>query len=104
MSQANNYQKAKRKVDPLYFKNIQLKHEYGITLTEYNQMFADQNGLCSGCYTHQSQLKRSLSVDHNHKTGKVRGLLCGNCNRGLGYLWDNAQVLRRLADYLDGGK
>lgn len=83
-------------------RNAQLRKNYGITLAEYNAMFAAQNGLCKGCYGHQSSLRKSLSVDHNHATGKVRGLLCDRCNVALGMVRDDIQVLNRLAAYLGG--
>jgi hypothetical protein len=61
-----------------------LKKHYGITIDIYNQMFEDQKGYCAMCGTHQSEFKRKLSVDHNHTTGKIRGLLCTGCNISLG--------------------
>jgi len=62
----------------------QLKRLYGITLETYNQMFESQQGACLLCNTHQSQLKTALHVDHDHESGKVRGLLCFECNKRLG--------------------
>ncbi|MBU2051427.1 MAG: endonuclease VII domain-containing protein [Gammaproteobacteria bacterium] len=58
----------------------------GITLEEYNQMFAKQNGCCAICGKHQSELKNRLAIDHNHETGEIRGLLCTSCNITLGWL------------------
>jgi hypothetical protein len=63
-----------------YNKNKYLKANYNITLPEYNRMFLEQAGCCAICGIHQSKLKRALSVDHCHTTGKVRQLLCGHCN------------------------
>lgn len=60
-----------------------LKYRYGITLNDYNRMFAEQNGCCKICNIHASELKVPLQVDHSHITGKVRGLLCGLCNSRL---------------------
>jgi hypothetical protein len=82
-------------------KNKNMKSKYHIDLTQYNELFAKQNGLCAGCYRHPTQLKRNLFIDHDHKTGKVRGLLCITCNTTLGKLLDDATILRRLADYLE---
>ena len=65
-------------------RNSRLKCEYGITLEDYNKLFDEQNGCCAICGKHQSEFKRPLSVDHDHNTGKVRGLLCTPCNNGLG--------------------
>ncbi len=81
-------------------KNV-LKRRYGIDLNQYNKIFQGQKGLCLGCYKHQIQFKHRLSVDHDHKTGQIRGLLCRNCNLTLGTAQDNVLVLRRLADYLE---
>src|SRR5674476_255535 len=58
---------------------------YGITQIEYKEMFKRQEDCCAICGRHQSLFKRRLHVDHNHETGKVRSLLCGRCNTGLGY-------------------
>jgi len=84
------------------FRNSHLKSKYGIDLVEYNQMFAKQDGRCAICGRHQSEFKHSLAVDHCHETGEVRGLLCSTCNRGIGYLQDDASVVLRAASYLAG--
>lgn len=60
-----------------------------------------EKGLCKGCYKHASLLKKALCVDHNHTTGKIRGLLCAQCNVCIGMSHDSSEVLRRLAEYLD---
>lgn len=65
-------------------RRAKLKYYYKLTTTEYNNMFAEQDGGCKACGIHQTELKRRLDVDHNHITGEVRGLLCGVCNRQLG--------------------
>ncbi len=79
-----------------------LKKKYGITLEEYNQMFAAQNGCCAGCGRHQSEFTKRLFVDHNHKTGEVRGLLCCGCNHSIGLLHDDPDTFDKLAVYLRG--
>jgi hypothetical protein len=62
-------------------------------------MLEAQNGSCAIC--HRSPRKRCLVVDHDHATGRVRGLLCTNCNhRGLGAFGDSHEVVQRAADYL----
>lgn len=63
-----------------------LKKKYGISKVEFNEIFEAQGGLCGICFRHQSALTRTLSVDHNHKTGQVRGLLCDACNVAVGML------------------
>lgn len=75
-------------------------NKYGITLIDYNSMFSSQGGCCLGCNRHQTELNRRLSIDHDHETGKVRGLLCISCNVILGQARDNKQVLLNLINYL----
>lgn len=82
-------------------RNRKLKVTYGITLDDYNKMFSIQSGCCDICKTHQSQLKRPLDVDHNHDTGEVRGLLCSNCNTGIGLLKDSSEILTLAIKYLE---
>ena len=74
------------------WRECNLKKFYGITLEDYNRMFAEQNGCCAMCGRHQSEFKRRLAVDHDHKTSKVRGLLCTGCNVKLGVLEDRDLV------------
>ena len=77
-----------------------LKRKYGITSEEYDTMYSEQEGCCAICGIHQSELKIRFCVDHDHDTGQVRGLLCNNCNNGIGKLKDNYDLLLRAADYL----
>lgn len=77
-----------------------LKQDFNLTEKEYNQMLKNQNSCCAICKTNQSLLKRHLAVDHNHKTGKIRGLLCGNCNTALGLLKEDMDNITSLIDYL----
>src|SRR5258708_796783 len=63
-----------------YDRKGHLKETYGISIEEYNQLFHLQNGKCLGCNKHQNEFKRRLDVDHCHEIGKIRGLLCINCN------------------------
>lgn len=58
-----------------------------------------QGGMCAICGTEDSG-KRGFCVDHNHVTGKLRGALCGKCNRGIGLLQDNHEIVQKAADYL----
>ena len=75
-----------------------LRAKYGITAEEYAAMLADQSGVCYICGGKSG--KKRLAVDHDHKTGEVRGLLCKRCNRMLGYYRDNAESFERAATYL----
>ncbi|MFG2336820.1 endonuclease VII domain-containing protein [Streptomyces yangpuensis] len=74
-----------------------LKRKYGITEAERDQMIADQGGLCCLCLR-----APAVHVDHCHKTGRVRGVLCFNCNIGLGLLKDSPDRILRAAEYLEG--
>ena len=77
-----------------------LRIKYGITIERYDAMFVAQSGCCAICKAPQSALSRRLAVDHNHDTGKIRALLCGECNSGLGKFKDNQELLRAAAAYL----
>jgi hypothetical protein len=79
---------------------INLMQRYGLTKDEYLSMFQEQCGCCKICNTHQLDLKRPLVVDHCHSTMKVRGLLCDNCNNGLGKFKDSEEFLKKAIDYL----
>lgn len=83
-----------------YKKNSKLLLRYGITLEEYNKIFEIQNGCCTICGIHQNQLTRNLAVDHNHKTGTVRGLLCTKCNIGIGKLQESVEILKKSIEYI----
>lgn len=80
---------------------------YGISVDKYEEMFTEQVGLCKICETEgfvmdATRHKMKLVVDHCHKTGVVRGLLCHNCNRGLGLLQDSTKALQNAISYLEG--
>jgi len=74
---------------------------YGITAQDYQDMLHNQDYSCNICCTHVSELKRALSVDHDHATGKVRGLLCSKCNVGLGHFNDSLELLSSAYNYLE---
>ncbi len=83
----------------------QLKHRYGITLEEYENMLNKQGGCCAICGSEENNTRGkrrgwNFAVDHCHTTGAVRGLLCNNCNRGLGLLGDTQEGLNRALNYL----
>ena len=78
--------------------------KYGLTIESYNAMFVAQEGKCLGCGKHQTELSRQLVVDHCHKTSKVRGLLCWQCNSALGCIQDNTETLTNLIKYLDNSR
>lgn len=71
------------------------------SLEKYNTLFKSQDGKCNICQKHQSELKYSLCVDHCHKTDKIRGLLCDNCNQALGLLKDDIESLKRAIKHVE---
>ena len=82
-----------------------LKRTYGITRDDYARMLKEQGGTCRIC-NKSGQFFRNgkplpLCIDHNHTTGKVRGLLCLNCNSGMGKLGDSIDILKKVIKYLE---
>jgi len=73
---------------------------YGITPEDWKKMFEEQHGCCAICGTHQSMFVKPLSVDHNHDTGNVRGLLCQMCNIALGYFRDDPKLMKKGIEYV----
>ncbi|WP_375490152.1 endonuclease VII domain-containing protein [uncultured Jatrophihabitans sp.] len=76
-------------------RNYHLRRRYGITAEHADQMLAEQDGLCAIC-----REAPAAHVDHDHASGRVRGLLCFNCNGALGQFRDRADLMLRAADYL----
>ena len=90
-----------RKRNPTGVRNSMLKSCYGITLLDYERMLKSQNGKCAICTKPFSKERlRNLVIDHNHTTGKIRGLLCQACNKGLGFFGDNVILLLRAIRYM----
>jgi hypothetical protein len=82
-------------------KHSRLKRKYGVTPEEYIKLFNNQEGKCLIYGKHQIELKKALGVDHDHITGKVRGLLCNDCNLGIGHFKDNIEKLKLAIKYLE---
>jgi hypothetical protein len=76
-----------------------LKRKFGLSVEEYAKMLASQNGVCSLC-ENSCATGYSLAVDHDHNTGKIRGLLCKNCNTALGLLKENVETMTKAIDYI----
>jgi len=75
-----------------------LKSEYKISPKQFDNMVKIQNGGCAIC---DVKLGNKLYIDHNHKTGKIRGLLCNTCNRAIGLLKHDTEILKRAQLYLE---
>lgn len=80
-------------------KRKYLMSSYGLTEDEFSKMLKEQNHSCAICKT-TDWGRPSPSIDHCHTTGKVRGLLCNNCNRGLGLLKDSQEIIENAIKYL----
>lgn len=74
--------------------------KYGLSISDYDAIFHSQNGNCAICGANQSQFIKKLYVDHNHKTGKVRGILCVNCNMLIGHAMEDISILEKSISYL----
>lgn len=77
-----------------------LMKEYNLSPRDYNLLVINQNGRCKICGAHQSGLKEVLCVDHCHSTRRIRGLLCSECNTGLGKFKDSTELLNKAIMYL----
>lgn len=76
--------------------------KYKMRSSDYEMMLRDQQGVCAICGAKPQKGKR-LDIDHDHETGEVRGLLCGLCNRAIGMLADDPDIIRAAADYVESG-
>lgn len=88
-----------------YSRKHSLKKNHGLSLDQYDAMWLEQIGVCAICHKAEKRQqlawrKDELSVDHDHKTGKIRGLLCRDCNRAIGLLKDSQQLLLDAVGYL----
>lgn len=107
--------RAKRAADPEGFKNKRkdypsqtgegrlhrdLLKKYAIGLDDYKSLLLSQDNVCAIC-REKCAVGERLSVDHNHETGDVRGLLCRSCNWGIGHFGDDPGLCRRAAEYLE---
>lgn len=74
--------------------------DYGLSKAEFHSLLVKQGGACAICGGMERTSKKVLSVDHDHATGRVRGLLCHHCNVGLGHFQDDPALLTRAAVYV----
>lgn len=82
-------------------RESQLRNKYGITVEQYDQMLTEQNHSCKICGTHFDDNGRALPVDHCHTTGRVRALLCDPCNKALGLLKEDINIMKNMIEYVE---
>lgn len=80
-------------------RRYRMRAIYNISEGEYNSLYAAQGGCCAICRKPCTKNK-NLSIDHDHRTGRIRGLLCSNCNLGIGKLGDTLESILAVAEYL----
>ncbi len=102
----HDYRTKNRDKDRQYSMNHKLRHIYKITPVEYFNLLEQQNHKCAICDQPENRLSKSksllpLSVDHDHKNGNVRGLLCTQCNQALGLLKEDPNLFRHAIEYLE---
>ena len=93
----NNYL-LNKKANIEYATWYSLKRKFNLSKEEYLSKLSEQENVCAIC---GKTCTKSLAVDHNHETKKVRGLLCNNCNRGIGHLKEDKQILLNAIAYLE---
>lgn len=96
------HHRARRKLAGAASHDKMVGRVYGLGPGEYHSLYLLQGGVCAICRRAKGISKR-LAVDHDHRTGRVRGLLCGPCNQFIGYIGDNPEAGLRLAAYLGEG-
>ena len=99
------YQRQWKKKNAEKIKEYQRKHRlksfYGISIESYKELLLRQNGVCGICSNGPECQKHPLSVDHDHITGRIRGILCSNCNSALGLMKENIENLKLAIKYLE---
>lgn len=90
---------------PMSWKERHLQDKFDISLAHYGKMLVEQGGCCAICKCEETATRngvvKALAVDHDHATGKVRGLLCSDCNQAIGKLKENRESLLEAVRYLD---
>ena len=94
IARKNNPEKTKQ-----YYKTANRRRNYNLEPEEYELLLEKSKNLCMICSSPPS--KKSLHIDHDHKTGKVRGLLCHGCNTALGLLKEDLSIMKKLIEYIE---
>lgn len=109
MKQKIEWDKKNRRESNIVYRHASIKHKFGITIQDYIQLSEKQEHKCAVCLKPETIIdlrivptdkRKNLAVDHNHTTGKVRGLLCTRCNFALGYMLEDFDSILRLAKYI----
>ena len=102
------YNRANRQANRDVHRDRDFRRNYGIDFAQYQEMLLAQKGVCAICEKPETKIEngtiRLLSVDHDHTTNAVRGLLCANCNMAIGYACDDVTILHKAIDYLNSHK
>lgn len=100
-AESPNYIHGKSKTKE-YGNELFLKNKYGLSVEQFNEILESQNNKCAICGSDApDHHKKRLNVDHCHKTGMVRGLLCDACNRGIGLLKDDPKIMKNAICYIE---
>ena len=84
-----------------HYKAYYRKIKYNLTDDEYNKKLKEQNYCCAICGIYKDVYKKDFSVDHNHLTGQIRGLLCTHCNSGIGFFKERTTSIKKAIEYLN---
>jgi hypothetical protein len=99
------YQAQYRLENRQVLRDRERERRFGVSRREYAEMYKQQNGVCAICSQPETATRKSvvksLAVDHNHTTGKVRGLLCSACNTAIGKMRENPEILASAIQYLE---
>jgi len=95
------YRQRRHLQDPEFHRRKDLWKRYNITIEDFDKMYQDQGSKCKICRIDIPYRGNTIAVDHCHKTGKVRGILCVNCNIGIGHFSDDKDILQKAIDYLN---
>ena len=89
-------------------RKTRIKNRYNLSIEKFDEMIKKQNNKCAICNQPEFKIRygkiQSLAIDHDHLTGKIRGLLCNNCNRAIGLMHDSIETLKNAVAYLEQRK
>ena len=99
-----SYDRKRYRDDPNKWER-HIRAKYGIAPADFEEMLVSQGGVCAICESSSpGKGHKRFNIDHDHKTGEVRGLLCWPCNTGIGKLKDSPERLRKAADYIESSR